>query len=203
MKDLILYGAGGHSYAVMELINSLANYKPVIVYDDAPSSEEILGVPVAKFSGQAMDIDSMCISIGDNESRKKVSEKFDLNYPSFVHPSASVYPSASIGKGTVVFPNSVIDAAVQLGDFCIVNNNATLSHHVGVADFCHIAINAAIAGGVSIGEGALIGAGSIILQNIKIGKWAVIGAGAIVTKDVPDYAVVVGQPASVINYQKP
>ena len=63
----------------------------------------------------------------------------------------------------------------------------------------HIAIQASVAGGVHIGDGALIGAGSVILPNIKIGKWATIGAGSVVTKDVPDNALVYGNPAKIIT----
>jgi len=46
-----------------------------------------------------------------------------------------------------------------------------------------------------------IGANSVILKGISIGNGAIIGAGAIVTKDVPDYAIVVGNPARVIRYR--
>ncbi len=196
MKDIALYGAGGHGFAVVELIRSLNEYHPIICYDDHPKHNEILGVPV-NLALEHINQANLCISIGNNANRKKISEKIKANYPSFVHRSAVVYPSSSIGKGTVIFPNAVIDAAVTLGDFCIVNNNATISHNVEVGSYVHVAINTAISGGVSIGEGALIGAGSVILPEVSIGKWAVVGAGAVVTTDVPDYAVVYGNPARI------
>lgn len=56
---------------------------------------------------------------------------------------------------------------------------------------------------IVIREGAWIGAGATILPGIEVGKHAVVGAGAIVTKDVPDYAVVVGNPAKVIKTLDP
>jgi acetyltransferase-like isoleucine patch superfamily enzyme len=46
-----------------------------------------------------------------------------------------------------------------------------------------------------------LGVASIILPGVKIGKGVVVGAGAVVTKDVPDYAVVVGSPARIIKYR--
>ncbi len=52
---------------------------------------------------------------------------------------------------------------------------------------------------IVIKEGAWIGAGASILPGVTIGKYAIVGAGAIVTKDVPDYAVVVGTPARVVK----
>lgn len=51
----------------------------------------------------------------------------------------------------------------------------------------------------TICEGATIGAGAIILPGLHIGRYAMVGAGAVVTKDVPDYAVVVGNPARIVR----
>ena len=51
-----------------------------------------------------------------------------------------------------------------------------------------------------IKKGASIGSGSVILCNVTIGENAMIGAGSVVTKDVPDNAVVVGNPARVVRY---
>lgn len=54
---------------------------------------------------------------------------------------------------------------------------------------------------IIIGNDVWIGANTVILPGVKIGNGAVIGAGAVVTKDVPDYAVVVGVPAKVLKYR--
>ncbi len=53
---------------------------------------------------------------------------------------------------------------------------------------------------VHICEGAWVGAGSTVLPGVTIGKHAIVGAASVVTKDVPDYAVAVGNPAKVIKY---
>jgi acetyltransferase-like isoleucine patch superfamily enzyme len=51
--------------------------------------------------------------------------------------------------------------------------------------------------------GAAIGANSTIVCGTTIGRWAMIGAGSVVTKDVPDYGLVVGNPARLIGYVSP
>lgn len=53
-----------------------------------------------------------------------------------------------------------------------------------------------------IGKHVVIFAGAIVLPGVTIGDGAVIGAGAVVTKDVPPWAVVVGNPARVIQYRR-
>ena len=50
---------------------------------------------------------------------------------------------------------------------------------------------------------AAIGTGSVILPGVTIGRGAVVGAGAVVTKDVPDGAVVAGNPARVLRHLNP
>jgi len=202
MNKISLYGAGGHCYAAIALIESLGKYEPIVVFDDAPKQKDIFNLPVKKYGNDTLQTKSLYISVGNNENRKRIASQFNANFPSFVHNSVAVFRSVSIGKGTMIHPNVVLDAKVNIGNFCIVNNNATVSHNVVVEDFVHISIQVAIAGGVSIGEGALIGAGSILLPEIKVGKWATIGAGAIVTKDVPDYAVIYGNPATIIRYNQ-
>jgi serine acetyltransferase len=56
-------------------------------------------------------------------------------------------------------------------------------------------------GNITIGNDVWIGAKSTIMSGVKIGHGAVIGSGSVVAKDVPPYAIVVGNPAKVIKYR--
>jgi acetyltransferase-like isoleucine patch superfamily enzyme len=56
-------------------------------------------------------------------------------------------------------------------------------------------------GNIIIGNDVWIGFGAIILSGVKIGNGAMIGAGAVISKDVPPFAVVVGNPCKVIRYR--
>ncbi|MAZ72741.1 MAG: acetyltransferase [Flavobacteriaceae bacterium] len=199
MKEITILGGGGHCYALISLINSCNTYKPVVIFDKNPSVDEILGVPVKKRTKEISLETPVAIAIGYNSVRKRIAEKLTVACPAFIHKTAVVYPSASLGKGVQVLPNAVVDACVTLGDFTIVNCNATVSHNTVVEAYCHIAINAAVSGGCTIGEGTIVGAGSVILPEINVGKWVTIGAGAVVTKNVPDGATVVGNPAKIIK----
>lgn len=54
-------------------------------------------------------------------------------------------------------------------------------------------------GRIEICEHAFIGTGSIITGNVRIGRGAIVGAGSVVTKDIPDYEIWAGNPASFIK----
>jgi virginiamycin A acetyltransferase len=56
-------------------------------------------------------------------------------------------------------------------------------------------------GPIQCGHDVWIGANSIVLSGVNIGNGAVIGAGSVVTKDVPDYAIVAGNPAQILRYR--
>jgi len=51
-----------------------------------------------------------------------------------------------------------------------------------------------------IKKGASVGSGATILANVTVGENAIVGAGSVVTKDVPDNAIVAGNPAKVLRY---
>ena len=55
---------------------------------------------------------------------------------------------------------------------------------------------------IRIKSGASLGAGCVVLPGVTVGKEALVGAGSVVTKDVPERAIVVGNPAEVAGYRK-
>jgi acetyltransferase-like isoleucine patch superfamily enzyme len=55
---------------------------------------------------------------------------------------------------------------------------------------------------IKIGNDCWVGAGSIILPGVTVGNGVVIGANSVVTKDLPDYAVAVGNPAKILKYRE-
>ena len=196
--DMYLYGASGHCKVIIEIIRSTGNMPVDAVHDDNPAVESILGIPVKKieFNGSH----EVIISIGSNSIRKRIVENIHAVFLTAIDKSAIVSPSCSIGQGTVVMPGAIINADVSIGKHCIINTGAVIDHDCNVYDFVHISPNVALAGNVSVGEGSQIGIGASIIQNITIGKWVTVGAGAAVIRDVPDYAVVVGNPAKIIKY---
>jgi UDP-2-acetamido-3-amino-2,3-dideoxy-glucuronate N-acetyltransferase len=55
-------------------------------------------------------------------------------------------------------------------------------------------------GHVTIGDGASIGAGAVLVPDCTVGGWALVGSGSVVTRDVPEHAIVAGNPAKQIGW---
>ena len=126
-----------------------------------------------------------------------------------------------IGEGSTVSNQLTVVAPqnVKIGKSVYIMNGVLLMASGGIIieDYALIAAHAKIISNdhdpyyrpiitcqpVIIKEGAWIGAGAAIMKGVTIGKYAIVGANSVVTKDVPDYAIVVGVPAKVIKYLDP
>ena len=195
-----LYGASGHAKVIIEIVHSVGETVHT-VFDVNEELREVLGYQVVHSESEvAHDEGTTIISIGNNRTRKRITRNFRGRFhPALAHASAVVSPSAKIGEGTVIMANATINAEARIGDHCIINTGAVVEHEVRLEDFVHISPNASVAGNVQIGEGTHIGIGASIIPGIKIGKWVTVGAGAVIIKDIPDFAVVVGNPGRIVN----
>lgn len=204
MKKIKIYGAGGHSRVIMDLAECLG-YTITKIYDDSPdhtnlstdmNTSSLLVEKDIFFSGD----ESMIVAIGDNYTRARLVGKINSTFDLLVHPSAVISKYAVIGEGSVVIAGGIINAQTSIGRHAIINTGARVGHDNIVGDFVHISPNVSLTGHVEIGEGTHIGAGATIIPKVKIGKWCIIGAGAVIIRDVPDFAVVVGNPGRIIKY---
>ena len=123
-----------------------------------------------------------------------------------------VMPGARIGRGCNIGQNVVISPQVVIGDNVKIQNNVSVYTGVVLEDdvFCgpsmvftnvvnprsHVSRKDEYRRTV-VRRGATLGANSTIVCGHSIGRYAFVGAGAIVTRDVPDYALVLGNPAQI------
>ncbi|PIF60662.1 acetyltransferase [Flavobacterium sp. 11] len=198
---MYLFGGSGHCKVIIDIIKKSNEYPIEGVFDDNPKFNVIFDVPVFKTKTLDFFIDKqLIISVGNNKIRKKISKKISALYVKAIHPNAIVSYDVDINEGTVIMAGAILNASVNIGKHCIINTGAVVDHDCILNDFVHISPNASLAGGVLVGEGSQIGIGATVIQGVKIGKWVTIGAGAVIIKDVPDYAIVVGNPGKIIKF---
>jgi sugar O-acyltransferase (sialic acid O-acetyltransferase NeuD family) len=198
---MYLYGASGHCKVVIEAIKSSKNVKIDAVFDDNSNNDVILSIPIIKpIEVGFSDLNNFIITIGNNRIRKKIVQSLKVNYLNAIDSSSIISESAKIDFGTVILAGAIINAEAKIGKHCIINSGAVVEHDCIIEDFVHVSPKAALAGNVRVCEGANIGIGAVVIQGLTIGKWSTIGAGSVIIKDVPDYAVVVGNPGNIIKY---
>ena len=132
---------------------------------------------------------------------------------------AHIREQATVGPGSIIGAGVYVGAEVRLGRNCKIQNNALLYEGVTLEDgvfvgpqvcftndFLPRAVNPDLSlksaadwhvGKTLVKEGASVGAQSVVVTGISIGKWALVGAGSVVSRDVPDHALVYGQPARI------
>ncbi len=201
IRNKFIFGASGHGKVVADCI--LKNNGIVLAFfDDAPPSSQWNGISI--FNSNLLPNESsneIIIAIGNNKSRKQISERLKTYTFGIIQHKTSISASnVCIGIGTVILANTVINSDATIGKHCIINTAAVVEHDCTINDYVHLSPNVVLTGGVEVGEGTHIGASAVVIPNIKIGKWCTIGAGAVVINDIPDFAVVVGNPGKIIKY---
>lgn len=200
MKSLLLVGGGGHCRACIDVIEAVAIYRIVGVVRPRLSSNEEMGYPVIGCDDDLPELlqtsKSAVIAVGQIKSPGLRIGLFNLltrlgaDLPTIVSPRAYCSKYSSLGIGSLLMHNAVVNAGARIGDNCIVNSQALVEHDVVIDDHCHISTGARVNGGVIIGQGSFVGSGAVIKEGITIGENAIIGAGQIVLRDVAKGAVV-------------
>ena len=198
---MIIFGASGHAKVIIDIIKSTSDNTVDFIIDDDVSIKKIMGYHVNHSFSDSMNGQSVVIAVGENQTRRKIAQKIKYTYSdALIHTTAVISKSSQIGKGSVVMANASVNSASEIGKHCIINTNSIVEHDAQLSDFVHVSPGAIVTGNVRIGEGTHIGAGAIIIPGITIGNWVTIGAGAVIIENIPDNAVVVGNPGRIVKF---
>lgn len=150
----------------------------------------------------------------------EVSDKAKIGEGTKIWHNCQVLGNAQIGKNCTIGHNCFIDSRARIGDNVKMESNTDVWDLVELKDYVFIGPSVVFTNDLNprakyskkdypqygkwkptlIEEGVSIGANATIVCGNKIGKWAFIGAGSVVTKDVPNYALVVGVPGKAIGW---
>lgn len=214
MKKIIIFGAGGNSRDIIELIQDInragkEKYNCFGILDDDKSllGKKVLGVKIIGSIDTANSF-SDCYFINGiytlnnfsfNKDVIKKSKISDELFKTLIHPSARISESAVIGNGCIIMPGSVILSNVVIGNHVNIQAGAVISHDSIIGSYSFFACNATTGGFVNIGESCFVGLNSTIKEKITVGKNSVIGMGSVVLENIPDGSVYVGNPAKFLR----
>lgn len=186
MNRLVIIGASGHGKVIAD--SALKNGYTDICFVDDNVTGECIGFPII---GVVSDIEKwndghtdFVIGIGNNAVRTMIAEKYNVKWVPIIHPSAQIAFNATIGKGTVVMANAVVNACTTIGEHCIINTGAVVEHDNVLGDYVHISPGVKLSGTVTVGAHTWIGTGSSVINNVTIAEDVVVGIGSVVVKDI-------------------
>lgn len=152
----------------------------------------------------------------------EVSDAATIGRGSSVWHQAQIRERAVLGENCIIGKGAYIDFDVHLGANCKVQNYSCVFHGTTLEDGVFVgpevvftndryprAINPdgtlKLADDWEVGQtlvkyGAAVGSRSVVLPGVTIGRWALVAAGSVVTKDVPDHALVAGNPARPMGW---
>lgn len=122
----------------------------------------------------------------------QIGENCNLCDHVFVESKVRIGNQVTIKNGVALWDGVILEDRVFVGPNAVFTNdkNPRVAYHKEPEEFLSTVVR----------EGASIGANVTVVCGIEIGRHAFIGAGAVVTRNIPDYAVVVGNPARQVGY---
>lgn len=199
-RPVAIVGYSGHAYVIIDIFLNAGRL--VTAYCD--QEEKAINPYHLNYLGKESDVMDKLkkydffACVGHNTIREKIHTQLSkyLGDPiNAIHPSAVISASVKMGDGVMIAANATLNPLVEIGRGVICNTSTSIDHECRIGDFVHIAPGAVLCGNVTIGKGAFIGANAVIKQGVTVGNNVTIGAGTVVIKDIPDDAVVIGNPA--------
>jgi len=119
-----------------------------------------------------------------------IGENCTIGQNVFVAPQAILGNNVKVQNNVSVYTGVVCEDDVFLGPSCVFTNVINPRSFVSRKEEFRRTL---------VKKGATIGANATVICGVTIGEYALIGAGAVVTKDIPDYALIVGNPGKQIG----
>jgi sugar O-acyltransferase (sialic acid O-acetyltransferase NeuD family) len=123
----------------------------------------------------------------------------DDRWANVVDPAAIVADGTLVGSGVWAQAGSTVMPTARIGSHVALRSGCQVSHDCVIEDFVSVGLGAIVCGYSVVRHGAHLAPGAIVRDRISIGRYSVVGLGAIVVADVPDGAIVVGNPARVVG----
>lgn len=222
-----IYGASGAGSELVGLVDRCEQYlekecaifhkeyaprwEKLVFIDDSPEKKgtEFFKLPVMGFEDAineyGLDGIEFILAIGEPAVKDKVFEKVSAagaKVTSIIYPEIILPNEYKHGPGLIIHKGSSMPPRANYGNNVLIQGVAIIGHDVTLGDNVVVSTFAFIGGDTTIGRNTYVGPQSCIRNGLHIGENVIIGMGSVVTKDVPDNAVVYGNPAKVMRFNE-
>ena len=169
------------------------------VHDQFRTAEKLLDLPVVSWERvvetHPPDAFELFVAVGYskvNQGRAAVvreGKAAGYRLVTYICSKATTWPDLTVGEGTFIFENNVIQPFVRIGANTVLWSGNHVGHDSLIGDNVFITSHVVISGNCRIGDNSFIGVNATVRDGITIGRDCVVGAGAIILRDAPSESV--------------
>ena len=187
-----LIGYGGHA---REVLAQVGENLPCFVDDKYVDNNTL---PLSSFDPTEYEV---MVAIGDSKQRYDIVQRLpkSTKYFTFIHPTALILDSVSIGEGSFIGANSILTTNITIGDHILLNRGNHIGHDCEIGDYLSMMPGSIISGNVKIGDKVYLGTNSTIKEKLIIGNNIIIGMSSGVLKSIKTKGTYVGTPCKKIK----
>lgn len=217
MSRILIAGGGGfglemYSYITADLATTETSQRPLVgILNDGQDCEVLRKIPQALYFGNIQDYqpqpgDAVTIAIGSPAARRTIADLLrtrGAQLLTYIHPSALVAATATVGAGAILCPNSIVNAGATIGDnvalnvFCSVGHGAKVGAHSVLSPYC------SLNGDAVLGEVGFMGSGATIFPKIQVGDNCTIDAHTAVRHPAPHNQMIAVRGQYLVVAQRP
>lgn len=209
--NIAIIGAGDLAIQIAHFIKNDTSDNVTCFFDDYKEKGSTLeGIKIYGGISEVLEhyekgfFHKVICAIGYNhlDEKKRICESLsaqNIPFYTFIHSSAIVDISATIGEGSVIYPGVIIDQRVVIGTNTILNLGVIVSHDTKIGCSNFLAPNVTIAGFCNIGDCCNIGMTVTVIDNVTVTSNVRIGASSLVLRSINIDGLYVGSPSVKIK----
>ena len=205
MLDLIIIGAGGFGHELHAMLwdvftSKSHRFKGFLADQTDPRATRLGPILATPEAYEPAETDRILLAIGDMEARRRISESLAQRggqFASYIHPTAFIVRTATIGVGAVIYPYATVSNEAQLDNHVHLNYYASVGHNAKVGCCCLLAPYATLNGFSVLEEDVYVSTHATVVVGQRVGARSKISANSAVMRDVPTDSMVFGVPGRV------
>lgn len=199
-KNLIFVGGGGYFREIYDYIlddienNRLSNINLKGVISEVEPDNNLPIPFLSLLDNYSIDQgDIFLVAIGQVAARKRIFNLLEgagAQFLTYIHHTAIISNSATVGAGSIVCPNVIVNANASIDKNCSINVNSSIGHDTRVGPHSVLSPYSALNGHSSLGRECFVGSRSTVFPKIEVGDCCVVDSHTAVRRNIEPKMIV-------------